>query len=1217
MRLKRLVLQGFKSFKDRTVVHFDDGITGIVGPNGCGKSNIVDALFWVMGEMSAKHLRGKSMKDVIFAGSSKYNPGSFAEVSLILENDEGKSIHIGDKVSAPSEIQLTRKLYRSGDTEYRINGTPARLRDIQEVFMDTGAGAKSYSIIAQGEINRLVQAKPEERRQMIEEVAGITKFKMRKKESLRKIEATDSNLNRLKDLQTEVHKNLKSLERQAEKAERAKNLKERIRKTDLSVNAHKELEFLKDLKDNSKFLIEREREITEWSERKSSIEEGLIEEREKRKELNSQIEQCSKIFHEESKELAGFESTLKFNKKSLKEKERLLEVREDESHKLIEEIEDRRTRLMDLQEDLKELEKKHKDEFDLTDLEGKVDHLKERMEMKEGTLSEIRTELDEEKKTHFSQEQELYKKSSRVNELSTALEDISKEMEQLEEQFSSVSGEISGEREAVLRVKEDLETTEKELAEKTDNLIKEEKALKDIEGKYKEVSKSQIEKQSRFDSLKQIQESFADQDDAGRAYLENHPQNANTLGNLIECDQEYELAVSRVLKDLDQYLVLKNGSVINDSWIKEQDVAVNFLLNKEASIQTPANSINLKDIVSIKDSDYSEIANILEGFVIVDSLETASIKEFEDSGISAVVSKDGKMIFYFDKHFKKISFVKESESGTSAIARNNEMKRLDEKIKSISNEKEQLKDSIEQKEQFVSELREQKEGLRNQITELKTAYAGQKSALDSKIKNFEQSTTRIQVLKERKTKLSSEKFELLEGEEKLQKAAEELKQTIADKEEVIEDFSAEVKELRISYTEEKEKLLEIQMEIKTFDDKKKNLESQISDIEKTVERATEKLETNTGLNEEAREELLALKEEIDTLVNDTEQMTTELKQKEKDLKALKSDFNALNQMMQRRENEVKDLTSKVSRAEKDMITKQARVDQIIEDEEHLVRDVFERYRIDLRENLRLFLEYSEEDISQLRDVNSMFIMEGTNEETGESEQVEIEKETYEFSRKYGQELKDLKYKLKNYKQSLQRLGEINWQAVEDYDKQKLRFQFLKEQEEELNASLVHLQEAIERIDVKSKERFKEAFNEVNFRFEKVFPIIFGGGNAKLQVVGSLDSAECGVDIIAQPPGKKMQNINLMSGGEKAMTAVSLIFSIFLVKPSPFCLLDEVDAPLDDANVGRFNDLLREMSSDSQFILITHNKKTMELNDTLYGVTMQEPGISSAVSVQLQ
>lgn len=280
------------------------------------------------------------------------------------------------------------------------------------------------------------------------------------------------------------------------------------------------------------------------------------------------------------------------------------------------------------------------------------------------------------------------------------------------------------------------------------------------------------------------------------------------------------------------------------------------------------------------------------------------------------------------------------------------------------------------------------------------------------------------------------------------------------------------------------------------------------------------------------------------------------------------------------------------------------------DEEQVVRNTFEKYHINLRKELGRFLEYTEDEFNELNDISNLFTMETEN---GSEEIIEL---PYEFNRRYGQDLKECELKYRQYSQQLNRIGEINWQAIEEYDRQKLRYDFLRQQEVELKQSLEDLELAISHIDEKSKIRFKTAFEEVSSRFQRVFPIIFGGGNALLKITGDINDAECGVDIIAQPPGKKMQNINLMSGGEKALTAVSLIFSIFLVKPSPFCLLDEVDAPLDDANVGRFNELLREMSYDSQFILITHNKKTMELNDTLYGVTMQEPGVSKAISVQL-
>ena len=352
MKIKRLFVHGFKSFKDRTTIHFDHGITGIVGPNGCGKSNIVDALFWVMGEQSDKHLRGSTMKDVIFAGSSKFKPATWAEVSLVLENSEQKHIHIGNKVASPTEIQLTRKLYRSGETEYRINGNPCRLKDIQEVFMDTGAGAKSYSIIAQGEISRLVQAKPQERRIMIEEVAGITKFKLRKRDSLKKIDQTRLNLNRLNDLQFEIEKNLKALHKQAEKAERAKTLKEKIRKNELIVNSHKVYDLLKDFREKRARSAEITLNLEVWGTRKNTLEISLEKERILREEKGREIENEQVIYNELSKVLAGAEEKLNYLLKSITEKESQMDSREKEIEGLEIELADRLSRLVDLENSL-------------------------------------------------------------------------------------------------------------------------------------------------------------------------------------------------------------------------------------------------------------------------------------------------------------------------------------------------------------------------------------------------------------------------------------------------------------------------------------------------------------------------------------------------------------------------------------------------------------------------------------------------------------------------------------------------------------------------------------------------------------------------------------------------------------------------------------------------------------------------------------------------
>jgi chromosome segregation protein len=367
-------------------------------------------------------------------------------------------------------------------------------------------------------------------------------------------------------------------------------------------------------------------------------------------------------------------------------------------------------------------------------------------------------------------------------------------------------------------------------------------------------------------------------------------------------------------------------------------------------------------------------------------------------------------------------------------------------------------------------------------------------------------------------------------------------------------------------------------------------------------------------------ELSTAKEDLGQLRLTIKDLVDKIKLDEKQLKIVKGELEDLQGRMQNRENQLKSLAFKGTKSEKELSQAETKVEQWREEEAHLVIDFFEKHRVNLRKTVASYLEYTEEEIQKLLSIESMYhsiSAISANTTAIENSENLIEEESFVFNRRYGQDLKECQDKLKYQKIEYGRLGDINWQAIEDYQKQKIRHDFLKQQEEELKKSLVDLQLAIDHIDEKSRERFKEAYTEVNQRFEKVFPIIFGGGNAKLQLIGDIDSPECGVDIVAQPPGKKMQNINLMSGGEKALTAVSLIFSIFLVKPSPFCLLDEVDAPLDDANVGRFNDLLKEMSDQTQFILITHNKKTMELNDTLYGVTMQEPGISNAVSVRVQ
>ncbi len=1223
MKLKRLILQGFKSFKDRTVIHFDEGITGIVGPNGCGKSNVVDALFWVMGEQSAKHLRGSSMKDVIFSGSAKYSPGTFAEVSLVLENDDGKHIHIGHQVSSPSEIQLTRKLYRNGETEYRINDIPCRLRDIQEVFMDTGAGAKSYSIIAQGEIHRLVNQKPEERRVMIEEVAGITKFKARKKESLKKIEATEQNLARLNDLQQEIEKNLKSLEKQAEKAERAKELKEKVKRYDLVVHSHKEFDLLKNYKEGKTIVDTRTEEIESLTLRKSNIEIGLEEERFRKDEETSKIEELQKEFNTISKELAASEERLVYLCKTQSEKEKLIETREKEIETVETELEGRLEKLEALHTELASWEKKGEEDNDFTLLEERVEHLKEELEFKVQSLNDLRDQLQADKETFQKIDQELFRNTSRLEEFANQLQDLTKEIEALEAQYSGVNTQIVAEREAVsVAERNAVELKEKEISLKA-SIDEKAVVVRDLEAQLAVKSKQLIQTDSKLHSLIEVNRSLEQKKDGISAFLKDHADGFSLLGNLIKCEEKYTKAVQILLSEFLETLVsLGDSDTDLFSWIEANEKNLDYLkltsgerLSAETverlKITLGDDLVSLCEVLEMEEGLKQKLAAFLDGYFIASELSADALTSLSsDIRFKSIADLQGVRKLTNISGAKLISIQIGSDEASGFVARNNTIAELKIVSHSLTEEVSQLELTLSDKKSSLDLEKIEFENLRDQAAEARAQHAGKKSALDAKLSSFESGFTRLEILKNRKNEISKSRLDLIESEEKLSSDKVKKESSVEELQSRLSEVQEEVEIQRSSYEEERSELLQKQVEAKSFESTIKSLNSQIDDLNGQIERLNQRLESNKALVVEYNTEIDQIVLELEKLEASNKEMSLVLSDKEDVLNLLKDSLGQLLLSMKDREDEVKEISSKMNKNQREITEYEVKLSQYVIEEEQNVRNIFEKYQVDLRLVLGKFLEYQESDFSELKDVNSMFWMET------EEGLKEIERVDFEFIRRYGQDLKECSDKLKNYKLEFGRLGDINWQAIEDYDRQKLRADFLKIQETELKSSLEDLQKAIAHIDEKSKVRFQAAYDEVNSRFQKVFPIIFGGGSADLKVVGDINDAECGIEIIAQPPGKKLQSINLLSGGEKAMTAVSLIFSIFLVKPSPFCLLDEVDAPLDDANVGRFNELLREMSSDSQFILITHNKKTMELNDTLYGVTMQEPGVSKAVSVQL-
>ena len=1223
MKLLRLHIHGFKSFKDKTTIYFDEGITGIVGPNGCGKSNIVDALFWVMGEQSAKHLRGSNMKDLIFSGSEKYSPATWAEVTLVLENTKGKHIHIGSEVVKPAEIALTRKLYRNGETEYRINNQPARLKDIHEVFMDTGAGAKSYSIIAQGEINRLVQAKPEERRTMIEEVAGITKFKLRKKESLKKIENTQSNLNRLSDLQSEIYKNLKNLEKQAEKAERARDLKAKVKKHELISQSHREFDFLNDFFAAKATLENNAEELEKSQLKKEQIELNLEDERIKKADLIDKINSFQEEYNDLSKELAASEERLKHLKTSAADKQKHCEDKERESESLQTELAERTARLEKLKIELSQLEEQNLAELDLSSMEEKVSLLKEQLSEKEDSLDELKSQLETEKNKFSEMDQQLYRNQSKQEEYANSLQDISAEIEVLEKQYAGYTDQLVKERELLATKKVEYANLDEQLKIETAKLaeLKQEQKIKDQE--QRELAKELILIESKRDSLIEINKSGEGVKAGALEFIENNETSGfELLGNLIECEPTYTKAIEILLNEHIDSLInfeqnpklLISGEMSLDCLIPETSgLVVSAETIERMKIKGCGEIIPVWDILKVKNEEFSLILkSFFSGYFIVKDLnvETA-LKIANDLTYKGLVADNGTLLLSKTLSGSKISLRKQEDLAQGIIQRNNLINELTDE----ANHKNEILLSTEELLASLNQQLEEKEilvqDLNQSFAKVNNEYIAIKSTVESKESTYETGAGRLDILTNRKSEISKQRLDLLELEEKLIKDKEVLSTALDDLAAEHSELLLAVEDLKATYEDQRSELLTLQASAKTYDSQLNSYRSQIDDINLQLERISDKIDLNQAAIENYNEEIDSIASTVVELAENNLSQVENLSEKEEFLNLIKDELSQLLSSMQEREAEVKDLTALINKIEKINVELELKQNQIVIDEEILVKDIFDHYRIDLRQSVANHLEIFGEKLEALNDISPMYMMETENGP------VELEAEEYIFDKRFPGQVKESRDKLRNYKTDLNRLGEINWQAIEDYDRQKLRYDFLKVQEEELKRSLVDLETAIAHIDEKSKARFTEAYNAVNERFMKVFPIIFGGGSASLKIVGNLDSIECGIDIIAQPPGKKMQSINLMSGGEKAMTAVSLIFSIFLVKPSPFCLLDEVDAPLDDANVGRFNELLREMSSESQFILITHNKKTMELNDKLYGVTMQEPGVSKAVSVQLQ
>ncbi len=1213
MRIKKLELVGFKSFKDKTVIQFDAGITGVVGPNGCGKSNIVDGLVWVMGEMSAKDLRGSTMTDVIFAGAEGYAPLGMCEVSLTLENDGGP---FPLKYLKHTEIMVTRRLHRNGEGEYFINKEPARLKDVQEIFMDTGAGSKGFSIIQQGMIGKIITSKPEDRRHLIEEAAGITKFKARKKESQRKLQQTDQNLIRLQDIIGELKRQIDSLQRQAQRAERYRNLKNQVEDLDLWLSSKQYLE-LKNTADEAQRLFNEAQAMevegeSQLASLQSDFETLKLQVLEKEKE----VETLQNSFYEKQSQVSKKEMEIQELRFEIEQARR----NEQMTGNLMQEQQARLELLIRDQDSLKAQSEQLK--VDVDTLSAQFADKNEVFKRDQARIQEVDDLLTEKRRELFAVGQSLNALEAKTQGLDNQISDLGEkeanetlvlsELREKHLEFESRRNRIFSELEKnrqlsmdlnsdvdsfeankkilnqnVFEKKEEVEEFKDLLGRTTSSLYGLENLQSSFEGFESGVKSVLLWQKSKVQKKQTATQTEMHADGSVTTYETDVPSSDDSsfsefqpVSDVVEVEPGYEVAMESALGQRLQMLLAQDPKASVDAiqYLKNSRSGRSSFLSVDSSRQdmndqTPAGlegvKVLLRDVVKSKPEFEKSVSYFVDNVAVVEDLNRAVELRSEFPGWTFVtvdgdsVTHEGVIsggskessesgILYRKNQIKELTAQKDEWAGKLSLAQLS-LKKLEEQLHSIVTDFEGAQKRKIEQEIKVRELQKDLDRAEQEL--VNAQYAVEKQ--DREIKKIQDN---LNNLNERQNEFTTN--------------IEDARLKKHDIEELVQSLDSELEVTQKGFPELQQIVTEIQVELATKSQEYTGVTRQLdmvsrslNDLQSQLSRMTEETEMYSEKMTETQYALEEKKIEFEKWLDA--------------LESLKSDFSIGKNTFEEMSNSLSgyaDQLASLQKAKNDrqslMNDAQLKLDQARMKEQYLVDQVRERYML------------------QLPDVVHKYV-----ERTGDSYLAETE--------------------LKELKEKLSRIGEVNLSAIEEYDETTKRYEFLTKQYDDLVEAKEQLRRVIDRINRICSKKFKETFDLVNDRFTRVFPVLFGGGEAKLELHEDPEKTEVGIEIVARPPGKKMQNVTLMSGGEKALTAVALVFSIFLVKPSPYCLLDEVDAPLDDANVFRFNDLVREMSKRSQIIVVTHNKHTMEVAKKLYGVTMQERGVSTMVSVSLQ
>jgi chromosome segregation protein len=1163
MRIEKIELIGFKSFADKTLFSLHPGITCIVGPNGCGKSNIVDAFRWVLGEQSAKSLRGEKMEEVIFNGSASKKQKGMAEVTLLVSGLN--AVAVQDNGGGPSEmVSVTRRLYRSGESEYMINKQPCRLKDIKDVFLDTGLDFKSYSILEQGRIGAILNSKPLERRFIIEEVAGVMKYKVRKAEALSKLESSRLNLSRVNDISAEVKKQLNILDRLAKKAERYKKLQAELNAIELKI-ARREYQNMADslhtINEECAALKEKEAvagaEITEIENRTQTRRINLVEKEKALDIIQKKFQAVEKDIAELNRQIAVSRQDIinfeEFHVRLLQQTEEIAQrisdsaVRYDRlgesSARTAEELESASALLGEKTDTFRSIERQ------LSEKEEATEEKRRLIFRISEDISRLRNELSRHQISFVS----LEKKEA----LSTAESEEARNMlSEIDAAITAAESEILGRNNEALLLKEKKEILDGELcSEKT--------ALESIVRKLAEAREELASNVSRLESLQEI---LLDKPTREHLAAGGMIRLKASVSDIIEVQASYEKAIESALSEKADAFVVESivdiehaiDSLRGKSLDKTSFIAVTSppgTLPDEIPYNVVGRAL---DFVRIREG-YEQVArNLLGNILIVDDLKTAFVlRETNNHFLIVTVSGEvidvtGAVIIGGERGiFRRKREIRE-------IAQQIEEKRI--AIESTNREMLRIQESIQVREEEIRAVEKTLYSFEKDISVGRLTvenYLADKERVSRKLSflslEIEQVSREKETIRGQLAQAEAEALGLEAGKAEMETEMQSLQEGIAQKKDEQESLRTEVTDLRMQMTASRERLDAIRNEMETAKKTGADLSIKKDEIQNEVAAVLARISQRNGEIGDHETNLTRLVGEADSLGQDVAKRKEDISRENEELLSVEDGLKSLRQRVAAVTARIAELD--VARAEHKM-----RIENISE-------NIRNNYGVDIdREEL---LEVSSEE-----------------EERAE----------------------DLRNKIRE-------IGPVNLGTLDEYEELRTRHEFMTKQQEDLSRSIAELEEAIAKINSTTRKRLRDAFEALKNKFAEVFGTLFGGGRAELVLTDEHNILDTGLEIIAQPPGKKVQNIHLLSGGEQALTALALQFASFLIKPTPLCILDEADAPLDESNTERYARMLQGLSQDTQFIVVTHNRTTMGVAQHLYGITMEEAGVSKVISMQ--